>query len=225
MPTAPVGTGRDHDVLKRTLAAIDTCSRLFIFLPELDGIAHRHGLDSEAYLTKLRELDTWLREIVGRFEARYSRGHVLIFSDHGMAPVTGAVELKLRENLGSPREKRYSYFLDSTMLRLWCLHQDVLREAYSFLSAQKQGHVLSEKGRQRFGVTNRQWGDVIYLLNEGLMFLPSFFGRGLAKAMHGYDPNLASQKGIILYKGPSALPSRDELSAIELHHVIKEILG
>jgi len=118
-----------------------------------------------------------------------------------MTPVEKGAELKLEERFGDMSESTYRYFLDSTFLRIWC-HDEALREEIKiFLSEESSGEIIDEAERSTYGVTNRDFGDIIFRANEGIMFLPNFFGIRLVKAMHGYDSELKSQKAVFASLG------------------------
>ena len=124
-----------------------------------------------------------------------------VFSDHGMAKVIDSIEINLENEFGQCNETSYLYFKDSTMLRVWCFNTDIDNEIEHFLAQRTDGILLSEIQRQYYGVTNPDYGTHIFILNEGLVFQPGFFGRKTPKGMHGYLPEISSQQGILLIKG------------------------
>ena len=62
------------------------------------------------------------------------------------------------------------------------------------------------------------FGQLLFLLDEGVMFAPSFMGRTAAEAMHGYLPSLPSQAGLLLSSEELTGTGRKEsVSALEAH--------
>ncbi|MFK7888590.1 MAG: alkaline phosphatase family protein [Gammaproteobacteria bacterium] len=173
--------------------------RLFVSTAELDGVMHHHGKDCERYDQQVALIDDHVVDLVTEFknvhgpEARY-----FIFSDHGMCPVTEAVEFDIRGVLGKPGQDSYAYFIDATFFRVWLNDKALEPTLLAAFEKLGHGHVLTQSERAEYGLTNASHGDVIFLLDELKMFAPSFFGNEICKAMHGYDPALESQQGTLI---------------------------
>ncbi len=177
----------------------DKPKRLFIGTAELDGIMHHYGKGTDKYNNQIKLIDKNILEIVEQFKAINGEdSKYFIFSDHGMAVVDEAVPFDIRRVLGKPGKDSYSYFIDATFFRVWLNNKELKNTLIDAFSEIKQGHVLSEHERDSYGLNNLSHGDVIFLLDECKMFSPSFFGKVVCKAMHGYDPSLESQQGTII---------------------------
>jgi hypothetical protein len=198
---------------------------LFVLLGDLDGIAHAQGL-GKRFDTHIRLIDDWVATLVSAFQKHAGEnGHVVVLSDHGMACTdrNRAVSLDLRACCGPIGFDRYVPFLDAVMLRVWVRDPNLQAGLVDYLSELECGSLLSEAERRYFGVTNREFGDAIFLLREGFAFYPSFFGAGYPKALHGYHPKLDSQQSYFGYwgSGQITLPTR----ALEVFPVLRSLAG
>ncbi|MDI6783294.1 MAG: alkaline phosphatase family protein [bacterium] len=196
------GPNRDERMTTAALDAIQTHSRLFVGLVDLDGVTHQVGVGTPEYESKINRLNELLTQLVDRFQKQYPNGNILIVSDHGMANVHGSIALSMESRFGNPNPETYFYIQDSTMLRVWCFNDEKKTEIERFLATQNYGKMISSDERKRYRITSSQFGTIIFLLNEGLVFSPSFYGRKIPKAMHGYLPDLKSQIGAMLYTQP-----------------------
>lgn len=155
----------------------------FIHLWALDREGHREGPDAPEMATVLREED----RLVGRLLKEVPGvKNFLLWSDHGMVPVVGTIDL--REILGSLRDD-FKYFLDSTMARIW--FEDGRKKATirRNLETLKGGRFITDEEKLRMGITpNRDVsGDLLFLADPGFVIFPNFFNRTLPAGMHGYD--------------------------------------
>jgi hypothetical protein len=191
----------DEKVFREAKAVLkrDMPKKLFVSTAELDGIMHYYGKGSEEYNKQIKLIDKNILELVSEFKSIHGEdSQYFIFSDHGMANVDEGVSFDIRKVLGMPGKNAYSYFIDATFFRVWLNNKELKTKLVDAFDTVKQGHVLDEKERNQYGLNNIEHGDVIFLLDEGKMFSPSFFGNTICKAMHGYDPVLESQQGTII---------------------------
>jgi predicted AlkP superfamily pyrophosphatase or phosphodiesterase len=194
------GPKRDHQIFSDTMKAISdgTHENIFAAFGDLDGITHEYGVGSEEYNKKVEELDNYLCEMYKEFSSKYPKGTFLLTSDHGMANVTKSVDINMEKEFGRAMEETYLYFIDSTMLRVWTFEEGKKKEIESHLNSLGFGKIVDTEGRSRYGIASKKFGDIIFLLNEGAVFCPGFFGRKQVNAMHGYSPELESQAGLCL---------------------------
>ena len=171
---------------------------LFISMTKLDATGHIYGLNSHEYQNKIRELDGWIQDIYEQFTHRFSKAGLIVLSDHGMVDVSQIINLQLEKRFGKPNLKRYVYFLDGTLLRVWVKDTSLQQELEDYLDNLPIGNRLTNADRETFGVASKGFADIIYLINESLMFVPSFWGNRASKAMHGYFPTNHSQHGILI---------------------------
>ena len=171
--------------------------RAFLALAELDHIFHRDGKDSPAYTDYIAWLDEQLETIWELLVKRANSPGLCVVSDHGMAPVERAVTFELEEAV-SGVGSRYGYFVDATMARVWVSESSALSEIRSWLDGSGMpGRCLDAEERKQWAISSNEFGDLIFLLDEGVTFAPNFFGDRPCRAMHGYWPSLESQQGLI----------------------------
>ncbi len=213
----PYSRERDRLIFQETITAIASgqYDNVFIASGDLDSIAHRYGTCTKEYDRKIQELDDYLARAYDVFFTRYPDGEIIILSDHGMAEVTGGVHIPMEQKFGKPGEKTYLYFLDSTMLRIWTFNDSKRTEIEGYLTDVPDGKIMSPAERSRYGITTETFGTIIFLLNEGKAFTPSFYGRKLPRAMHGYAPELESQKGVLFSSRGLDRPEFDTISLFQ----------
>ena len=125
----------------------------------------------------------------------------VVVSDHGMSEVVFSYNLQLEKRFGIQSIKKYLFFYDSVVLRVWSKDTKLLNEIEIYLNSLGIGGLLSQEDRKKYCVSNKQFGDIIYILNEGNIFLPNYFGVGLrsiVKGMHGYLPDNKDQMGVVI---------------------------
>ncbi|MCX7918586.1 MAG: alkaline phosphatase family protein [bacterium] len=190
---------RDAKMTLAGLTAMESHPRLFIGLVDLDGITHRVGVGTSDYVKAIEELNTNISTLIGKYQKLYPDGKIVVISDHGMTNVTGSVKLIMETEFGNPSPERYFYIQDSTMLRIWTFDNNLRSELEKFLNQQVYGRIITPEERLQYKLTSSKFGNILFLLNEGLVFSPSFYGKKIPKAMHGYHPELESQKGVLFY--------------------------
>jgi len=184
-----------EDAVEATIETAETANRLFVGL-SIDGITHRHGVDAPRRIERARNLDDWCASIVEAFRDNTgdSDPDIVIFSDHGFVDVEQSVSVDLESRFGTPDPDSYLYFLDTTVARVWCEDEALRDDIATYFDSLDVGRVLTDAERADFGITSESFGDIIFLLEEGIVFHPSFMGGRLDEAMHGYDPVLSSQR-------------------------------
>jgi predicted AlkP superfamily pyrophosphatase or phosphodiesterase len=172
-------------------------------------------------------LDGWCHELIETFGARHPDGHqVVICSDHGMADVERAVDAGLRSRFGAPRPGRYVYFLDANMLRVWSDDARLRDDVGAFLRERGDGVLLTPAQRVRHGIASPAFGDHVFVLDEGAIFWPGWYGGYFPRGMHGYMPDIASQQAIFIHAGTGAaadrpLPARSR----DIHAFLQDMFG
>lgn len=195
--------------------------KMFVSTAELDGVMHHYGKGSDEYNKQIQLIDKHILELVKEFKNIHGDdSKYFIFSDHGMANVDEGVSFDIRKVLGKLGDDSYSYFIDATFFRVWLSNQELKTRLINAFNEVKCGHVLNDKERETYGLKNIEHGDVIFLLDEGKMFSPSFFGNAVCKSMHGYDPALESQQGTIISNFNS--DGSDRINASDIYDLITE---
>lgn len=196
-----------------------------VSLVDLDNIAHINGLHSTRFSDHISLLNGRINALIARFLTANPDGRVFIFSDHGMSDVTTAVNLDIEAVLGQMELGKYLYFLDSTFLRIWTKNPSIESAATEFLRKFEYGDIVSQDERIEYGISNPQFGDIIYRAKEGVLFLPNFYGARHVKAMHGYDSRLASQTAFIASMRGEASTSHTPCRSRDVYSYLKQQLA
>lgn len=164
----------------------------FVYWPELDGLMHRVGNDSPEVPVKLRAYERKIDRLLLGAREHYEQVHLYVFSDHGMANCDHHLDLRSRiDALGLRMGEDYAVVYDSTMARFWFFHDRARRVITECLEASPEGTVLSDGELTDLGTLfpDRYFGELIYLVNEGTLIVPSHMGERPIRAMHGYHPD------------------------------------
>jgi len=181
----------------------ETIDFAFVYWPELDGLLHMVGNKSAEVPAKLRIYEQRLEQLLSHANEHYEEVRLYIFSDHGMANCTEHVDLKAKiEALPLKFGKDYVAVYDSTMARFWFPAENESLEGRApsspsprdmitqCLSEVQQGRVVpdSELAQLRALFPDRYFGELIFLVKEGVLIVPSHMGERPITAMHGYHP-------------------------------------
>lgn len=222
------GQKRDSQIFKNALKAISSnYKNIFVAFGDLDGVGHSSGVGTEKYDSKIDELDKYLASMYEKFKEANSEGTFIVFSDHGMANVEKSVSFDMESLFGEVSENSYIYFVDSTMLRIWCFNKKKKQEIENYLSKCDSGKILSREQRHYDGISSSSFGDIIFLLDEGCVFCPGFMGRKMPMAMHGYNSGFDNQTGLCLVlKGKDIQHcSQSPIRTIQLYDLLKTLAG
>jgi predicted AlkP superfamily pyrophosphatase or phosphodiesterase len=163
----------------------------FVYWPELDGLLHRVGNQSPEIAPKLRQYEKWIEELLAAAREHYAEVRLYVFSDHGMANCDEYLDLKSKiEKLPLRFGEDYAAVYDSTMARFWFFKKEA-REFITYCLRQiPQGRILSDAELQQLRClfSDRRFGELIFLVKEGALIVPSHMGERPIRAMHGYHP-------------------------------------
>ena len=217
------GQDRDFRIFTDTMKALSegTNENIFAAFGDLDGITHEYGVGSKEFHDKIGEMDNYLCQLYRKFSKKNPEGSFTVISDHGMANINRTVCIDMEKNCGRAGEDTYLYFIDSTMLRVWIFNKNTKDKIENYLKGLNFGKTLTSEQRISYGIDPVEFGNILFLLNEGVVFTPGFFGRKTPKAMHGYRPELQSQKGLIV---STAKCDSDELSALAAFSWMEKVL-
>src|SRR5437899_5971708 len=164
----------------------------FLYWPGLDGLLHHAGNQSPAIGEKLRQYETWIKQLLLETLDLYAAVHLYLFSDHGMANCDEHFNLRKQiDRLPLQMGRDYAVVYDSTMARFWLFNQDGRTLITAKLGELPQVRILSDEELERLGTLfpDRHFGELIYLVKEGLLIVPSHMGERPIRGMHGYHPN------------------------------------
>ena len=229
----PAASERENlEALSRDIAK-ESIDFAFLYWPALDGLLHRVGNDSPAVPEKLRDYERWLDGLLATAHKHYDEVRLYVFSDHGMANCDEHLDLRARiDELGLVMGIDYAVVYDSTMARFWFLNERARREITACLGQVPQGRILPDSELEELGALfpDRYFGEMIFLMNEGVLLVPSHMGERPIRAMHGYHPGARHSYAALLTNQPdlpadiTAIPDmyklmvRDAEEAVERNH-------
>lgn len=215
----------DEKVFKKAICelATDNNNKLFVSTAELDGVMHHYGMHCKEYEDQISLIEKYTVKLVNKFTDKYGENSkYFIISDHGMATVENAIEYDIESHFGKPSKNSYIHFIDATFFRVWVFDKALKNPMLESFKQLKGGHIMSDKEREYHGLVNKKHGDIIFTLDEGNQFAPSFFGNDICKAMHGYDPVLESQLGVFISNINNY--SETHIKAKDIYRCIKSVL-
>jgi len=175
--------------LERCMEAEDS-GVLVCYTAELDAALHHEGSGGPGVRERLARYHALLERL-----ARPRAGGtpwIYLVSDHGMVDVRSCVDVMGRlARLPVQWPRDYLAFFDSTMARFWWRSPTARAAVTAALAAEPGGRWLADEELARLGArfAGREYGDSIFLLDPGVLMVPSFMGKRPLAAMHGYDPS------------------------------------
>ncbi len=139
--------------------------------------------------------------LVDRAASHYDEVRLFVCSDHGMATVHTHIDLKRRiEALGLEFDRDYVATYDSTMGRFWFKTERARSTIITALEQETHGHILSPDELARLGCDFEadQYGELIFLVDPGVIIVPSDMGLKPITGMHGYHPDDADSDASLL---------------------------
>lgn len=185
---------KDKFIIEKAIKTDLKGKNVFVASVGIDSISHQKGIKSKPFFEHIDYLNTMIPELIAKYLLGNQGASVFVFSDHGMAKVNKFVNVDIEKEFGKMSPGKYLYFIDSTFIRFWVKDDSLKNSILEFMSSQKDGQILGDEDRIEYGVTDKNYGDIIYRANEGVAFLPNFFGGRKIRAMHGYESRLVSQQ-------------------------------
>jgi hypothetical protein len=108
-----------------------------------------------------------------------------------MANCDVLIDLKARiDALPVRMEKDYAVVYDSTMARFWFFNDTARRLVTEALLQVPEGRIVPDDELRRCNAffEDRYFGELIFLVREGVLIVPSHMGERPIRAMHGYHP-------------------------------------
>ena len=177
----------------------------FQYWAGLDGLLHRVGNQSSEVTERLRMYESWINQVLKAAANHYSEVQLYIFSDHGMANCDVHLDLKARiEALPVAMEKDYAVVYDSTMARFWFFNDRARQLIQASLSEVKEGRIVPDEELQQMNALfeDRYFGELIFLVKEGVLIVPSHMGERPIRGMHGYHPHDPQSYATLLTNQP-----------------------
>jgi len=164
----------------------------FSYWPGLDGLLHRVGNRSPEIPARLRFYEHWIEKVFFTAREYYDEVRLYVFSDHGMANCDELLDLKSQiEALDVRMEKDYAVVYDSTMARFWFFNERARRQITGCLQTVSQGRIVPDEELKSLGAffPDHYFGELIFLVKQGVLIVPSHMGERPICAMHGYHPS------------------------------------
>jgi hypothetical protein len=202
---------RDDLIARLNAESIDFA---FLYWAGLDGLLHRVGNQSPEVPARLRIYEQWIEQLLAAAGDHYSEVRLYVFSDHGMANCDELLDLKARIGaLPVAMERDYAVVYDSTMARFWFFNDQARKLITDALNQVPQGRIVpdAELRQMRALFEDRYFGELIFLVKEGVLIVPSHMGERPIRAMHGYHPTDPHSYASLLTNQP-AIP--DDVTAI-----------
>ncbi len=177
----------------------------YVSLGRLDALMHKVGNTGPQVTELVQWYDRQVRETLATAEAAYEEVSWYVFTDHGMHNTTGGYNLIADvEKLGLTYGKDYVAFYDATMGRFWTLTEPARAALTGLLATHSQGRLLPDDELRELGVyfADRQYGDLIFLMNSAVQIVPSYMGNSRMPGIHGFHPHDADSCASMLSNRP-----------------------
>lgn len=229
-PLVPEEQNRDELIRRIDAQDLDFC---FMYWAGLDGLLHQVGNQSPEVPKRLRMYEEWIEKILEHARDQYEEVRLYVFSDHGMANCDEHLDLRARiDKLPLTMAKDYAVVYDSTMARFWFFNDEARKLITECLTQVPEGRIVpdSELKKMRAYFDDHYFGELIFLVKEGVLIVPSHMGERPITAMHGYHPTDKHTYASLLSNSDSvpesveAIPhifnlmTKDALEAKECNH-------
>ena len=203
---------------------------VLLYFHEPDGVAHDRGPDHPAVDSMVRELDGHLGRLLDGLEALpiADQIHVMLVSDHGMAPVPAEHVIHLEDH-ADLEGVRAVY--NSTQALLY-FDGDTARvdEVYGSLTDSLPHATVYRKGETpvRWHYDgNRRIGELVVAAEPGWILRPRDWRPWRGGGMHGWDPYHRPMHGIFLAAGPriAAGPPIAAFENVHIYPFLARLLG
>lgn len=181
----------------------------FMYWPGLDGLLHRVGNQSPQIPEKLRMYERWIEQTLSVARNHYDEVRLYVFSDHGMANCTRHLDLAAQiDALGLRQGSDYNVVYDSTMARFWFFNPEARASISRVLADSPEGRIIPDSELESLNTffEDRRFGELIFLVSEGTLIVPSHMGERPITAMHGYHPDDPQSYAALMTSSPE-LPS------------------
>ncbi|NCA71416.1 MAG: nucleotide pyrophosphatase [Sphingobacteriia bacterium] len=196
-----------------------------LYMAAMDALLHRVGKASALVDEKLDWYAAALEQVLRTAAAHYDEVRVFVCSDHGMATVHTHLDLMRQiESLDLTFGRDYTATYDSTMGRFW-FHTPAARERIvARLEQVPEGRILSDAELARLGCDfeGHQYGELIFLMNPGVLIVPSHMGLTPITGMHGYHPDDPDSDAALL---SNVAPPDDPRAITDIFHLMRAEAG
>jgi hypothetical protein len=198
----------------------------FQYWAGLDGLLHRVGNQSPEIDTKLAEYEAWITQTLEIAQQHYRSVTLHVFSDHGMANCDVHFDLvKMIDGLGLRIGIDYNVVYDSTMARFWFFNDNARQRITTALQTVSEGRIVpdDELKSMRAYFEDGRFGELIFLVREGTLIVPSHMGERPIRAMHGYHPH-DPQSYATLFSSTADVPA-DITHIPHIHRLMEQAIA
>jgi predicted AlkP superfamily pyrophosphatase or phosphodiesterase len=152
-------------------------------------LGHKYGPRSKEVLDAVRYVDHVVNRVLLSMETIKDPAQLLLFSDHGMTPVTTSIDIESKlAKLEAKPLIDFFYYLNSTVASFFFISERGRVEVTRLLDGLEHGRVLSQQDWTELGgPPPLSYGHTHFALDEGTAIFPDFYGRRLRpKGLHGY---------------------------------------
>jgi len=172
--------------------------QIFVYLCEYDAFGHHNATDTKKMIDEANRYGKEIEEIYNQLNELYGSVSLSICSDHGMVPLTQELDLGEYLQKSGINSDTYRIILDSTMARIYVEDKQTesdLRELLSTLP----GTILQSSDLQQYSVNfEGKYGDLLFVVDEGVQITPSHMGKTSVPGMHGYLPDCDAMKAVFM---------------------------
>ena len=186
--------GSDEALIEQAESDLSAGSEsvFFLYLAELDDYLHHHCYDLDGIHQRVSWYFEKINKLVAVAQSRASDVRFHVFSDHGMTPIREHYDLiGYLQKAGVGPKSNYISVFDSTMARFWFSDTKLRDGVLSALRECPAGRILKEEELRDLGIffPDDRYGEVIFLLEPGILIHPCFFGNYAPAGMHGFHPD------------------------------------
>ena len=140
----------------------------------------------------MAKYQAWLEELLTSAGSVYDEVHMYAYGDHGMTQVDQTLDLMgVIQGTGLEWGKDYAAVYDSTMARFWFLKPGARSAVTRALEQAGPGVIVSPDflAEQGSDFEGQRYGELFYLVEPGVLIIPSYMGERPIPGMHGYHPS------------------------------------
>jgi predicted AlkP superfamily pyrophosphatase or phosphodiesterase len=198
-----------------------------LYFSDVDHAGHLFGPDAPQTRDAIRAVDALLGKLFGELRALSVPLDIFVISDHGMAAVTGDVDISKLADLAGVETAS-----NSTDFKFYSSDRKRIDQLYAQLHGRDPRVEVYRRGEipERLHYSgNPRIGDLVALaVQPVVLHLASKPGQTEPKGMHGYDvARMPEMRGIFFAAGPDlkAGLTVEEFQNIHIYPLIAHILG
>jgi len=198
-----------------------------LYFSDVDHAGHQFGPDAPQTHDAIKALDALLGKLFGEVQALGLPLDIFVVSDHGMATVTGDVDISKMADLSG-----VEIAANSTEFKFYSSNSKRIDQLYSELQGKDPRIEVYRAGQipERLHYSgNQRIGDLVaFAAAPVVLHLTPRPGQTPPKGMHGYDvARMPEMRGIFFAAGPDlkAGLTVEEFQNIHIYPLIAHILG